>query len=506
MRRMRFARSLALVLVATALMASCSSGDSSSSNEGDEDVTTTRLENVRGSDVAAPEVTGPITGGTYDLPFNPMPARLAEEHDYVEEEFFISGTATAYQADGSLGADGRWDVSPSTTAPYQTRILVHRPADAANFNGTVVVEWLNVSAGLEADPDFGFAHEVLMDEGFVHVGVSAQLIGVEGGLTRLEIPGINPQALKEWDPERYGQLAHPGDDYSYDIYSQAAQALRAPSGVDPLGALDPTYLIAAGESQSAGRLATYANAVQPIADIYDGLFIHSRGGSAARLDAEQAAPMPTGAPIREDLSVPVLQVVTETDLFGLDFYVARQPDTDMVRTWEIAGTAHADQSTLAYGIESGREWDTTTEIDFTELCGAINDGPQAPVVRRAFIALAEWIADDVLPATAPPIEVLNDAIVRDEFGNARGGIRTPAVDVPISTLSGEPDEGESVICSLFGSTTPFSASQLQQLYPTHEGYVADVETAAQAAVDAGFVLPVDRDAMVAEAEASSIPG
>jgi hypothetical protein len=171
-----------------------------------------------------------------------------------------------------------------------------------------------------------------------------------------------------------------------------------------------------------------------------------------------------------------------------------------LRTWELAGTAHADQSTLDYGVESGRQYDTTTQLTFLDQCGVINNGPQRFLVRSAFAAMNAWIVDGTPPATAEPIDVINDTIVRDANGNARGGIRTPAVDVPISALSGEEDPGESVICSLFGSTAPFSAAQELALYPTHQDYVDKVTASADAAVAAGFLLPPDRDEMVAEAE------
>ena len=42
------------------------------------------------------------------------------------------------------------------------------------FNGTVVVEWLNVSGGVDAAPDWTFAHTELIREGYAWVGVSAQ--------------------------------------------------------------------------------------------------------------------------------------------------------------------------------------------------------------------------------------------------------------------------------------------------------------------------------------------
>jgi Alpha/beta hydrolase domain len=462
----------------------------------------------RGGDVASPAVEGPITGGAYDLPFNPMPSRLADDYGYVEDEYFISGEATAYSADGAWGEDGDWTATAGATAPYTTRILVRRPTDAEAFNGTVLVEWLNVSSGMDADPGFGLAHDLLLRDGYAYVGVSAQTGGVTGeGALRLDIPGFQAQSLKEWDPDRYAPLEHPGDAWSYDIYSQVAQVVRRPGDVDPLDGLDVERVIAAGESQSAMRMVTYVNAVHPLADIYDGFLVHSRGGGGAPLGDTADDPVPPVARIRTDLGDPVLQFQTETDIFGiLTFHPARQPDTDALRTWEVAGTAHADQSTLDYGIESGNEWRPGATIDFTQICGALNDGPQSLVLRAAIASLTDWVAGGDPPPEAPPLEVAGEAVARDERGIALGGIRTPAVDAPVSTLTGDATPGEPVICLLFGGVTPFDATTLLDLYPSHDGYVAAVTAAADEAVEAGFLLREDADLVIADAEESVIPG
>src|SRR5262245_6719527 len=71
---------------------------------------------------------------------------------YLEEEFFLSGVATSY--DGTVTEDGAWDATPGATAPFTTRFIVRRPLDASRFNGTVVVEWNNVSGGSDASPDW----------------------------------------------------------------------------------------------------------------------------------------------------------------------------------------------------------------------------------------------------------------------------------------------------------------------------------------------------------------
>jgi hypothetical protein len=461
---------------------------------------------VAGAAVARPTVTGPVTGGQRGRPFNAMPAGLAERAGYVEEEYLLEGDATAYRPDGGLDPDGRWSVTEAGSAPYRTRIIVRRPAEADAFDGTVFVEWLNVTAGVDGDPDFGLAHPELLRHGSAYVGVSAQRVGVEGGAAALpvDMPGVRVRALKQWDPARYGELAHPGDPYSYDIFSQAAQAVRRPGGVDVLAGLAGRHVVAMGESQSGARMLTYVNAVHPVARIYDGFLVHSRGGGGAPL-AEGGFVLGEGvARVRDDLDEPVLQFETETDLFGvLGFHRARQADTDVIRTWEVAGTAHADQAILDYNAEMAG--DVGGGFDLTAECGSINEGPQAEVLRAAVAALRTWVVDGDPPAEAPRLEVEGDAIARDDRGIARGGIRTPPVDAPISVLTGEAPPGGSVLCLLFGETRPFDAPTLALLYPTHRDYVDAVTGAADAAVAAGFLLPADADAMVAAAEGAPIP-
>src|SRR5690349_12827658 len=153
---------------------------------------------------------------------------------YVQHEYFLAGTATAYTASGPLGSDGRWNAVPTTKAFYRTRLLVRRPTDPSRFNGTVLVEWLNVSTGGDLDVTWGAAMDQLIRDGYAYVGVSAQATGVNG--------------LKNSNPSRYGDLVHPGDDYSYDIFSQAGAVLRGRVGSDPLGGLHVRRLLGNGES------------------------------------------------------------------------------------------------------------------------------------------------------------------------------------------------------------------------------------------------------------------
>lgn len=458
-------------------------------------------------------VTGPITG-----PGTPWDAALVDLSGagYVEEEYFIEGDATAYDYQTPPGNDGPWDIKTTTTAHYKTRFLVRHPTDPAHFNGSVLVEWLNVSGGIDDDPDFGYAHVELLRSGWAWVGVSAQAEGVVGGgLSLGALGGTQPKPLVQWNPQRYGSLIHPGDDYSYDIYSQVACAVRHPgTTASPFGALTPERFIAAGESQSAVRLQTYTNAIQPVDKLFDGIWIHSRFGAGAPLStggntptlASLAGSGPPAVHIRGDLAVPVFQFLTETDVGGplgqAGFAGARQPDTDLLRSWEVAGTSHADQYLLDY--EAPLSEDAGASI--TSSCTNINTGPQHWVDGAGLAALHAWVKDGTPPPHGGPL-ILSDAgsgFATDTIGNALGGIRTAAVDAPIAVLSGQSASG-SIVCALFGSSTPLSSDQLLSLYPTHDDYVSKVTAATTKAQQAGFILAADVPLIVQEAQAAPVP-
>jgi hypothetical protein len=461
--------------------------------------------------VPTPIVTGPITspGSAFvaSTNFDLAPLR------YVEEEFFLSGTATAFTSAEPLGSDGVWSATPADTAAYTTRIVVRRPASRRRFNGTVFVEWLNVSGGLDAAPDWMFTHSFLMREGYAWVGVSAQFVGVAGTGGPL---GLN-LSLKSVNPARYAPLVHPGDSFSYDMYSQVAQALRGSSGVRPLGGLRPRRLIAIGESQSAFRLTTYVNAIHPLAHVYDGFLIHSRGGGAPQLSQppQENVPGPTPAFIREDVGVPVLTFETETDLIALGFFAARQPDSKWVRLWEVAGTAHGDVYQLVVGPDdAGRVAADVTHYPPTSsvaggviTCGSpVNAGQQQYVLSAALARLDRWVRTGRAPRrSAPRLEITGTSptIERDALGNARGGIRTPVVDAPIAALSGLGQTGAS-FCGLFGTTVPFDAATLAALYPTHGAYVSAVAKASRAAVKARYLLRPAARAIREAAAASNV--
>src|SRR6516164_2919224 len=373
---------------------------------------------------AAAEVPNPIVAGPVDsmgIPGNTAHNYIffATNHDlalhgYVEEEFFIQGTANRYntpaQATGTV-IDG--------DHPYKTRIVVRRPADAKRFNGTVLVEWYNVTNNFDAENVWFFAWEHILRGGYIWVGVSTQQVGVT--------------ALKTFSTARYGSIDvnHGGtvnnDALSYDIFSQAGQAIKNPMGVDVLGSLKPRHVIAVGESQSANRLSTYVNSIHPIAKVYDGFLLLSS----------------LNQKIRNDVGVPVLKISTEFDVQSGEAN-ARQSDTDMFRAWEIAGTSHVDYHLrLSREPLELRDIGTSSEAAFAPNCGVPTVGTRVPiqyVLAASFDLFPRWLEKRTPPPTASPLTVTSNGrpitLERDAAGLAAGGIRLPQVAVPTAVNNG----------------------------------------------------------------------
>jgi hypothetical protein len=432
---------------------------------------------------------------------------------YVREEWFLAATATAYSLDHQRGADGRWQAAPGARAPFKTRLVVYRPEEPSRFSGTVVVEWHNVSGGLDASPDWLFLHRHLMRAGAAWVGVSAQKAGIDGGGL---VPGM---PLKAANAERYASLVHPGDAFAFDIFSAVGRALRT-SGSGPLGRLEAQRLIAIGESQSAGFLVTYVNAVDPIERCFDAFLIHGRPGAAAGLDgAYIRAPLDgdlthlstnigtiasDGHRIREDARVPVLTLQSETDVVLLGGGRARQPDSERFRLWELAGAAHFD----TYGLfaahvdregisvdELARHLAPTDDVMGMPAGAPINSGPQQHYVLNAALThLDRWVREGMPPPEAPRLETADAAgttLVRDHLGIVRGGIRTPWVETPSAVLSGDSPGGDGFLF-LFGKTLALDTATLAKLYPGGaDEHRSRFEAATAAAVGAGYLLAED---------------
>jgi hypothetical protein len=463
-----------------------------------------------------PKVIGPlpVTAGSY--PFGAADhTRVAEDlkkTGYLEEEYFISGTANVYDWPEPGPA-----VVRTANAPYTTRVIVRRPANRARFSGTVAVEMLNPSNLFDLNLGWTISGKQFVRDGDAWVGITAKPVSVA--------------ALKKFNPERYGPLSWanplPLDDprncgmvprdsdratengLVWDIYSQTAAWLKSR---DPSNPLVVQHLYAWGYSQTGGFLYTYVNAIHPLdvkangKPLFDGYLIAMASGPTPIHQC--ASPIPDGDSRRQikNAGVPVIRVMSQSDyLRGI---AARRPDSDTVpdqyRNYEIAGAAHATPDELNFAaspediVKAGRAVPPM----------ACNEGPRSRfpnsvAFNAIFRNLDLWVRKGIPPPRVEPIHVENGAPVLDKFGNVTGGIRSPFVDVPVSTWFGN-STGES-FCGIAGHEAPFDHARLKQLYPTHGAYEHAVIEDVAKLVSERFMIRQDGSALIEEARRAGVP-
>jgi hypothetical protein len=455
---------------------------------------------LRGA-VPLPHVTGPVPShpGSADRDYTffasdlDLPAR-----GYVEQEFFYSGKANVYDATVAPGIGARPTPSPtaevvSSGHPYTTRMVVRRPSRAAAFNGTVIVEWLNATSQYDVEALWFRTHEFLIRDGYAWVGITAQ-----------SAPVTNPTlGLKAFSPKRYGELdltaggtLTTGDPLSFDVY---AQGLRAVRDGDVLGTLQNRVktVVAAGVSQSAGRISVFANAIQPRGEpVADAVLLYVGGER-----------------MRADLGLPVFKVLSETEFAsaptsGASEISSLQPDTDRMRTWSVAGTSHSDWASFAVRYSLLRRDQPTAPLRDNCARPSRSRIPDRYTLSSAMDHLVAWARRGVTPPTAPLIALGSDGVTvqRDGRGNALGGLRLAPFSVPVALDTGvnENPPGGSGLCFLNGTHIPFDTATLNALYPDRQAYLTRFTRAVVQNVRDGYVLPPDAAEMLGDAAASII--
>ena len=448
------------------------------------------LASVSQAEVPDATITGPIAAdvsgsGTLNTIYSASAIELTA-NGYIEEEYFIEGRANRY----SNPEMENTEVLDSGHR-YLTRLIVRRPESAADFNGIVVVEWINVTGGPDKDIDWWQSGYHFIRNGYAFVVASAQQMGID--------------TMKEWSPQRYESLdiTHDGmvtrDALSYDIFSAVGKAVNrvgesTPGGqVDIMGGLKAEQIIATGHSQSASRLATYLNTVHPLEPVYDGVMVHGGGGR-----------------IRDDQETRIFKIMAETDMPRRA--ATPQPDTNTFRQWEIAGSSHVDvpfeiEYAKVRTLREGLPIDNVAPRQQACNLPTYSHVPFRDVMNAAFEHLVVWIRDDVPPPTADALQVAQMMpeldFARDEYGNILGGIRLAEHVVATAKNTGM-NSGSNGFCRLYGSHEPFDQDVLDALYPSHEGYVKAVRAVVKQNLADGYILPYAAERTIREAESSAI--
>jgi hypothetical protein len=449
-------------------------------------MTTTPAAKLEGP-VPITEESGPFRGtNAQPIPGPGLPPLPLAEAGYVEEEYFVSG-----EADG---------------VPYRTSVVVRKPRDPAAFSGVVLVETIHAAGAVPLSAQ----HIALASEGHGYAMVASQKVALD-------------QHVKPSNPSRYASLdiadpsgatagpgmtagataesmaAHMRDlermaPISNALLSQVGALLKREPPAGPFGNAKVTHLIMGGSSQTGGTTLGYirhAHAGARLPDgspVFDGYFPTLAGGTEPVSGGDAA----------------VVHVLGEGDIMGGRPTGYRRADSDApddrFRLFEIVAASHVPTR----GVSSAAEIFPLL-ADADPASGELSQFPAAMPYMAAMRNLIEWVTKGIEPPKADRIETdASGEIVRDEYGNARGGVRLSYVDVPFATYIAS-SSGETMFQRMIGLQIPFSKEQLSALYPTHDDYVAKVKASVDALVRDRWIFPEHGDEILAEAEAADIP-
>jgi hypothetical protein len=451
--------------------------------------------------VTLPTVKGPVPVTTASYPLmasNKLQVVVdLPKAGYVEEEFFVSGRANVYDwaPDGGI-------VVKTPDAPYTTRILLRRPADPARFSGNVIVEIGNIGRGFDFSFSWGVSHDHFMESGDAWVAITYSPENVE--------------ALKKFDPARYASLSManptanercapaPGangvaaeapleEGLRWDMISQVGALLKAARLGGPLAGFGVQRVYG---TSHGGELATYIAIFHPRArlagdrPVYDG-YIQHRHPAMTRLRQCGAAPAATDPrQILRNVGVPVIRVVSQTDVPGT--FARRREDSDMpgdqYRLYEVAGAPHADASFYPYMPTVADQRKTGFEAflhswPFPDQCEQETSLLRVPIMTYALDAayanLTRWVRTGTPAPRAERVAVENGGtpqarVVLDQYGNAVGGVRTPYLDVPTSTYYTS-TKGPG-LCGNLAHKEDFDWARLDSLYNSPAIYAAKLST------------------------------
>jgi len=456
----------------------------------------------------------PVVPGTPETRSTPFIAWFMDlsTDAYVEEEYAVSGLANIYGYVDDAAESPEVEVIDADI-PYTTRILVRRPVDAKRFNGTVIYEIFNATAGWDGDPIWQSNFDYFTRSGAVYVGMSTK----PNTVTFLR-DGWASWPLVTRNASRYTDMSMPEFGQVWDMLNQTGLLLKTPSSADnPLADLDVERIIMVGYSQSAAYQVTHANsfyadAVTPGGDpIIDGYFISAGGDNAKHVTGPASKPesLPNGDARNMLLGdAPTFRFQTQTEVVGFGAYNVRQSESDnaMMRFYEMAGGSHVDEELNFVGGQA-----LVRDLGLPPSFCPDPAVPYNPIiigyVQSALLeGLSHWISHGDEPPASSFMDLVFPGgvaqIALDADGNAIGGVRPPQIEVPLGTYL--PNNSGPGFCFLFGGFDPFDDGTLSSLYPNHGSYVSQLTQEITRSQQEGFLLHEDAATQRRAAAASEV--
>ncbi len=403
------------------------------------------------------EVTGP--GAMFDsTPSLPAGKGLAA-FKYEAKEYFVSGTANK--------------------KPYKTRIVVRRPSDRTKFSGLVLEEAMHPS-------------------GAAHMFEFTSTYTMSSGHAAIEIFTAGLQELTAQNSERYKDLKVDQDQVP-EILAQIGTLVKQNQPNGPLAGLAVRKMVMGGTSATAAVLIRYLPAhmmyrTPDMKVIYDGFMPTSNGSTIQKID------------------VPLIQIPTMTEVSSGNVTARQDGDApgDQFRVYEFSGMAHVDsRDSLRFRPDPCKN--------------PVSQFPLQAYFSVALDHLFQWVDKGKVPPLADRIWLdrnsSNDGslMALDEYGNARGGIRNPYVDVPTAKITVRNEAAMPAIpnpsawivahganapnqmCGLAGYQIALSQEQLKKLYGNKKTYQDRVKRRLDELEKAGWSLPIYRETILADA-------
>ena len=439
---------------------------------------------------------------------------------YVEDEYFMSGTANIYEET----ANNVLTVS-TADAPYTTRLLVRRPEDISSFSGNVVVEILNASGRFDIDRDWILMWKHIVRNGDIYIGISSKGHVVDA-LKRFdpvryqEINWANPTPDRKGDPENtFDYLPQYELGLYWDMEVDLAKLLRKDDPLNPIREYGKNYLYLVGWSQSGSYLArtinTFAKMPENCAEgpLFDGYLNTGSGAGNKPVNSYAKASrfFAVGIP-SPSLMVspqPVIAVNTESENRHVMWYGDFDEENCRFRTWQIPCSSHDTRYTmLDYYKNIMKDLEKAgVQIGWDGLEGEPLNTPYEPIFCAALQALYNWVRKGIPAPHAPKIETeftpgASDptgsfvANRKDAFGNSIGGIRHPSADYPTAVYQSYTDLEDGEVSMMFGQCRPFAPETLKAMYGSLDNYRKLVAKSTDAAIAKGFILPQDRENMI----------
>lgn len=449
--------------------------------------------------VPVPQLTGPLPDtdsagvGVWDV----------SKFDYEALEYVLTGVADIYEpvamadAHDSSTRDTTRDLGRrsfelkklKSAQDYRTRLVVYRPRDPARFSGNVIVESFHTLGG-GTGVVWNSIHDFFIANGDAYVG--------------FQHPSTVEQ-LKRTGGARYAALQMSDPTQLWDGLAQTAALLKSAVAHNPLHGYRVRYLFLTGISFTGVATSTFANFHHDIKKTADGS--HLFDGYVSMENGTYDRP----------IDVPVMKVNTQGDFDSFGGLANRRADGDepggQYRLYEVPGWPHVSAprshgrrlatpprvaSSTAQNSAASEWLRTNAWAQFPE--GAQpNDFPGHAFASAAFHNMYAWVRGERLPPRAERIETHPDGTTHyDALGNARGGVRSPYLDVPIAKYG----VGSGYPGFLFGYKLPLPLDRRRALHGDHAQYVQRVREHARRLVDQRFVLDSDAHAIVDEAERS----